>query len=98
MQDDPLKPFVDSLLEKSGRSGDDAARAEITNKIDEAVERALIEALPLDQLDKLDEAVKKGIATEEMVDELLIEGGVDTNSVIEQAMHDFEEDYLKGAN
>lgn len=92
---DPLDEYITKLL--ALRREPETARAGLTAEVNVAIDQALIEALPLKQLDKLEEATKNGAVSDGLVEELLAEVGVSPEEIIEQVLDNFEKN-AKGEN
>ena len=93
---DPLSEYVAQLMKAKGVADSEEARAELLEKVNDAVDEALLEALPLDQLDKLEAAAKEDAIGENMIDDLLDEAGVDAEQITAETLAQFKDSYLKG--
>ena len=94
--DNPLDAYIAELLKESGTPDTDEARADLSGRINDAIDQALLEALPLKQLDELEAAVKEDKVDEGLITRLLEEAGVSSEQVIKSALDQFKSDYVKG--
>ena len=93
-ENNPLDAYVDELLGEE--SSDQAKRKELMSKVNEAIDQALIESLPMPQLDKLEQAVKERRINDQVLTDLLEEAHVNTAVVVHVVLNDFRTNYLKG--
>lgn len=96
---DPLDNYLSELIAAKGISDTPEVRAALADEVNEALDQALIEALPLAQLDKLEQATESDKSPDdEVLERLLVEAGVNPGDIINAALQDFRNNYLKGEN
>ena len=93
---DPLEEYVVNLLKSKGEPDTPESRAALLEKANEAINKALVEALPLEQLAKLEDATKENQVDDSTVEKLLTEVGADPSKIISDAMNAFKNEYMKG--
>jgi len=94
---DPLDKYVSDLIVAKGSTDTPEEHASLLNNINEAIDQALIEALPLAQLDKLETATTNGSEMpDDYVGQLLIEAGINPEEIINATLQRFRNDYMKG--
>jgi len=96
MERDPLDSFVTRLLQQKGIADDSATHNQLKQEVEEAIDQAFLEALPLTQLDKLEEKSNTGEVDATYIESLLDEVGVKSEDVARDALSKFEDRYLKG--
>lgn len=87
--------FADELLSSKGITATPEQRNDLLSHIDQTVDKALLEALPDEQLAKLDAANKSNTVDDDMVERLLSEAGVDSAGVVETALDDYKTKFLQ---
>ena len=93
---DPLEQYVVKLLKDKGVPDTPEARNDLLDRVNAATNQALIAALPLAQLEKLEEATKSGQVEDSLIDQLLSEAGADPAMILKEALDQFRNEYLKG--
>ncbi len=94
---DPLDRYLSELIATKGISDTPEAREALANEVNNALDQALIEALPLTQLDKLENATKDGGELPDgFIEQLLNEAGIDPNVIIGKALQEFRKNYAIG--
>ena len=93
---DPLEMYVVKLLRAKGEPETVESKSLLMDRVNDAVDQALIEALPLKQLDQLEQATKNDHVDSDMVERLLDEVGAKPSDIIKKALDDFAREYLKG--
>ena len=93
---DPLETYVEKLLKMKGEPITPESRSFLLNKVNEVIDKTLIEALPLKQLDKLENAAKENRVGENTVEELLAEVNIDPSKIISDTLANFQNEYMKG--
>ena len=94
---DPLDIYLSELIAANGISDTPEAREALANEINAALDQALIEALPLAQLDKLENATKDGGELPDgFIEQLLNEAGIDPNVITGKALQEFRNNYAIG--
>lgn len=99
MQQDPMNDFINDVLDKKQLPGleeegvretvVDDIRTRLLNQID----RAILEAMPEDKIDALNAQLDSG-ASDEDVQRLVAESGIDVQKVTLQTMLHFRDLYL----
>lgn len=95
---DSLEPYVVELLKAKGAADTPEARQSLLANVNAAIDQALIEALPLAQLDRLEAATQSRQINDGLVEQLLAEAHVDPSEIIKTTLATFKTTYLKGAN
>lgn len=93
---DPLETYVVNLLRVKGEPETAEVRTDLLKRVNDAVDQALIEALPIEQLDKLENATKESRVDDNLVEQLLNETGINSETVIRKALDSFRREYLEG--
>lgn len=93
----PLEAYAAKLLDSKGEPDTPESRSRLLGQINEAIDTALIEALPLKQLDKLETSASEGNVNEDTVEALLMEVGANPSKIINETLTKFQNEYLKGA-
>lgn len=93
---DPLDTYVADLLKERGQADTEEARQALLAEVNAAIDQALIEALPLKQLDELERATEEGSTDEALLEKLLNEVGADTDGIVSETLKTFRNNYLKG--
>ncbi len=94
--EDPLDAYVTQLLSEKGEPDTLESHQVLLDEVNEAVDQALIGALPLKQLDELEAATQEGRVDDALLEKLLGEVGVDADQVMQEALENFRNKYLKG--
>ena len=89
------KQFADDLLASKGVVATPEQRSALLSHIDQAVDMALLGALPKEQLAKLDMANKTNTVDDDMIERLLNEAGIDSSSVVQKALEDYKNKFLE---
>ena len=93
---DPLELYCLKLLRDNGEVETEKSRTDLMKKANDAIDRALLNALPSEQLDKLEAANKEGKVDDDYIGQLLSEAGVNPDEVVKKTLDEFREEYLKG--
>lgn len=93
---DPLEIYIEKLLRVKGELDTPESRSILLDKVNEAVDKALVEALPLKQLDKLENLAKTNQMNENTMEELLAEVGISPEKIISETLTNFQNNYMKG--
>lgn len=96
-QKELLAQFIDQLIDEKGVPKTDRLKAELEERLTDAVMTEILMNLPDYLLDKMNAAYDEDRASEELVAELVAEAGIDTTQIAEKAMLNFREDFLKKA-
>jgi len=94
---DSLDAYVADLLKDKGQPDSEEMHQALLVKVNDSIDQALIEALPLKQLDELEQATSEGRTDESLLEKLLNEVGADTDKIISETLKNFRNNYLKGA-
>lgn len=94
-----IENFARGLLaEKNLGEMDEATEKDMINdlieRINEFINRAVLESLPKEKLDELDNMIENDAATPEAVAQLIQNSGIDAGTVSVEAMAKFREVYL----
>ena len=94
-----IENFARGLLaEKNLGEMDEATEKDMINdlieRINEFINRAVLESLPKEKLDELDNMIENDAATPEAVAQLIQNSGIDAGAVSVEAMAKFREVYL----
>lgn len=94
-----LLAFVDKMVTDKNPDVDEvtrvALRAELKYQLEERIERAIVMALPDQQLVELDQLLEEDASDEEVI-ELFENSGVDFEMAVNREMKAFREAYLRG--
>ena len=93
---DPLETYVAKLLKAKGEPETEESKSALLDKINDAIDQALIEALPLKQLDELEKATAENRVDDNTIERLLNEVGADPSEIMKKTLDDFQHKYLKG--
>jgi hypothetical protein len=99
MAQDELDSFVDSLIERKNLKGlTPEGREDVANELKELlveqINRAIIDALPDDKLDELDELTSKDGYTAEDMQKFIADSGVNVAKITTETLLYFESFYL----
>ena len=94
-QDQLMALYVEQLIIDKGLEATDELRAELSERIDDKVNTMVLENLPDEALEKLNQSFEDGSATNESVMQLVEDSGVDMEKIVEDAMEEFRDEYLK---
>ena len=85
--------YVEQMMLDKGVEPNDALRAVLKEKLEEAVNIRLVNALPEESARKAEEALDRG-ASDEEIEGIINESGIDVETITEKAMTAFREKYL----
>ena len=85
--------YVEQMMLDKGVEPNDALRGVLLEKLEDAINRKLVAALPEDAAKKVEEALDNG-ASDEEVEGIINESGIDVETITEEAMTAFREKYL----
>lgn len=96
---DELDTFINGILDDKKLPGlDEEVRAQLVRdlrvRLLDQINRAVIEALPEDKLTELDAAMDNSDATDEQVQRLIVDSGVDVKRITVETMLRFRDLYL----
>ncbi len=89
-QDQLMALFVEQLIADKGLNGNDRLRAELTEKINLAINRAVVANLTDEDVDRIN---NENLSDEEIAN-LIEESDIDVDRITEMAMTNFREKYL----
>jgi len=104
MAGDELDKFVEEILEAKKLPGviDDEVRqqlhADLKNNLLDQINKALINALPEEKIDELNALLDDDLVTEEKVQKLIAQSGIDVQRITTQTMILFRSLYLETAS
>lgn len=93
-QSDMLEKFVDQLIDEKKMPKTDRLRAELSEKVSDAVMTEILMNLPDYLLDKINAAYDENRASDELIEEIINESGVDTKQIAEKTLLSFREQFL----
>lgn len=94
---DPLESFVAGLIKAKGEPDTPERHAELLKEVNDVIDQAFLEAMPEEQLTKLEAAVKEEQVDDNLIEQLLAEAGANPDEIMRQALIDYRNQYLKGA-
>lgn len=94
-QEEIVAIYVEKMIADKGVEPTDELRAELREKLQDEITRKMILAMPDYLVKQLNEEMEKG-ADEEAVNKIIDESGIDVETITEQAMTAFRNDYLNG--
>ncbi|MBQ2638468.1 hypothetical protein IJF91_00130 [Candidatus Saccharibacteria bacterium] len=92
-QDQLTAVYIEKMMLDKGVEPNDSLRAVLREKLDDAVNRKLVNALPAESAKKLESAIDNG-ANDEELENIIAESGIDVERITEEAMTAFREKYL----
>ena len=93
-QEQVLEDFIDRMIEEKGVPKTDRLRAELEERLSDAVMTEILMNLPDYLLDKINAAYSENTATDELIASIVAESGIDTTQITEKAILNFREEYL----
>lgn len=93
-QKEVLAKFVDEMIDENRMPKTDRLRAELEEKLSDAVMTEILMNLPDYLLDKINAAYDEDRASDELVEEIVREAGIDTTQIARKAMLNFREEFL----
>ncbi len=93
-QDELLALFVEQLLVDKGEEATDNLRANLSLKISDRINLGILHAMPDEMLDKVNEALDDPNVSDEEIEKMISESGVDIAKVTSEAMTAFRNEYL----
>ena len=94
---EPLGVYAAELLKTKGEPETEGSKSALIQEVNNVINQALIEALPLNQLDKLEKATAENRLDDNTIEQLLNEAGIDPDAIVKKTLDDFRHAYLKGA-
>ena len=92
-QKEVLAKFVDQMIDEKRMPKTDRLRAELEEKLSDAVMTEILMNLP-DLLDKINAAYDEDRASDGLIEEIVREAGIDTTQIARKAMLNFREEFL----
>lgn len=93
-QEEVLAKFVDQMIDEKRVPKTDRLRAELEEKLSDAVMTEILMNLPDYLLDKINAAYDEDRASDELIEEIVREAGIDTTQIARKAMSNFREEFL----
>lgn len=93
-QKEVLARFIDQMIDEKRVPKTDRLRAELEEKLSDAVMTEILMNLPDYLLDKINAAYDENRASEELIEEIVKEAGIDTTQITRKAMLTFREEFL----
>ncbi len=93
-QKEALAKFVDQMIDEKRVPKTDRLRAELEERLSDAVMTEILMNLPDYLLDKINAAYDENRASEELIAEIVREAGIDTTQIARKAMLNFREEFL----
>ena len=93
-QKEVLAKFVDQMIDEKRMPKTDRLRAELEEKLSDAVMTEILMNLPDYLLDKINVAYDEDRASDELIEEIVREAGIDTTQIARKAMLNFREEFL----
>lgn len=93
-QKEVLAKFVDQMIDEKRMPKTDRLRAELEEKLSDAVMTEILMNLPDYLLDKINAAYNEDRASDELIEEIVREAGIDTTQIARKAMLNFREEFL----
>jgi hypothetical protein len=93
-QKEVLARFIDQMIDEKRIPKTDRLRAELEEKLSDAVMTEILMNLPDYLLDKINAAYDENRASEELIAEIVREAGIDTTQIARKAMLNFREEFL----
>lgn len=93
-QKEVLARFIDQMIDEKRIPKTDRLRAELEEKLSDAVMTEILMNLPDYLLDKINAAYDENRASEELIEEIVKEAGIDTTQITRRAMLTFREEFL----
>lgn len=93
-QKEALAKFVDQMIDEKRVPKTDRLRAELEERLSDAVMTEILMNLPDYLLDKINAAYDENRASEELIAEIVREAGIDTTQIARKVMLNFREEFL----
>lgn len=92
---DKLDTFVSELLTAKNMPDSPEAHGELLEKLNDRIDRAILESLPGDDFDRLEAAINGGAATEDGLKEILDKADINTEAIMTTVLENFRDEFLK---
>lgn len=93
-QDQLMDLFVDDLVKEKGQNISEAERQKIADDLKDAVMTEILMSLPDYLVNKINDSFENDTASEEMIESVVEESGIDAGKIAEKVMIKFRDDYL----
>ena len=93
-QDQLMDLFVDDLVKEKGQNISEAEKQKIADDLKDAVMTEILMSLPDYLENKINDSFENGTASEEMIESVVEESGIDASKIAEKVMIRFRDDYL----
>lgn len=92
-QDQIVAVFVEQMISDKGVVATDELRLKLYQKLSDEITKNMILAMPDYLVEKLNKDIEQG-ANEEVIEKAIDESGIDVETITEQTMTKFREEYL----
>ena len=86
--------FVNNLIEEKGQNISETEKQQIAEDLKDAVMTEILMSLPDYLVNKINDSFENGTASEEMIESVVEESGIDASKIAEKVMIKFRDDYL----
>ena len=93
-QDQLMDLFVDDLVKEKGQNISEAEKQKIDEDLKDAVMTEILMSLPDYLVNKINDSFENDTASEEMIELVVEESGIDASKIAEKVMIKFRDDYL----
>lgn len=93
-QDQLMDLFVDDLVKEKGQNILEAEKQKIADDLKDAVMTEILMSLPDYLVNKINDSFENDTASEEMIESVVEESGIDASKIAEKVMIKFRDDYL----
>ena len=93
-QDQLMDLFVDDLVKEKGQNISEAEKQKIADDLKDAVMTEILMSLPDYLVNKINDSFENGTASEEMIESVVEESGIDASKIAEKVMIRFRDNYL----
>ena len=93
-QDQLMDLFVDDLVKEKGQNISEAEKQKIADDLKDAVMTEILMSLPDYLENKINDSFENDTASEEMIESVVEESGIDASKIAEKVMIKFRDDYL----
>ena len=93
-QDQLMDLFVDDLVKEKGQNISEAEKQKIADDLKDAVMTEILMSLPDYLVNKINDSFENDTASEEMIESVVEESGIDASKIAEKVMIKFMDDYL----
>lgn len=93
-QDQLIDLFVNNLVEEKGQKISETEKQQIAEDLKDTVMTEILMSLPDYLVNKINDSFENGTASEEMIESVVEESGIDASKIAEKVMIKFRDDYL----